>query len=181
VSLCRLYFTDRLRPESVSVLSALKKIGMQCRILSGDNKERTQAIGLACGLPPESVHASLFPEDKKNILEKYPDTCMLGDGANDSLSLEYAGVGIAVKGSVDLSLSHSDVYFTQGGLNPLLELIRISKKTRSVLIRNLSISLIYNLVGGTLALYGLINPMLAAVLMPISSLLVILSSVWEFR
>lgn len=179
--LCRLYFSDTLRPDSSNVVKTLKTSGIQCFILSGDTKERSIKTGLECNIDDENIHSSLFPEDKKNILEKYTNTCMLGDGANDSLSLQCANVGIAVKGSVDLSLSHSDVYFTRGGLMPLLDLINIAKKTRGILVRNLSISLVYNTIGGVLALSGFVSPMLAAILMPISSAVIILSCLWGFR
>ena len=106
---------------------------------------------------------------------------MIGDGANDALSLQAADVGIAVQGSVDISLTHSDVYFTQSGLSSLSRLIWLSKRTRTVLIRNLSLSLAYNFIGGALALGGFINPLLAAILMPISSAIIILSTIWGFR
>lgn len=179
--LCRLYFSDAIREESPAVVHTLQTSGMKCFILSGDTKARTIAAGLACNIGRENTYASLFPEDKKSILEKHPNSCMLGDGANDSLSLQHADVGIAVKGSVDLSLSHSDVYFTRGGLTPLLDLIHIAQKTRIVLVRNLSISLVYNTLGGVLALSGFVSPLLAAILMPISSAVIILSCLWGFR
>lgn len=106
---------------------------------------------------------------------------MIGDGANDSLSLQAADVGVAVKGSVDLSLTSADIYFTRGGLLPFFDLMSLAENTRRVLIRNLTISLIYNTIGGVLALSGFINPMMAAILMPLSSIAIILSSLWGYR
>ncbi|MNK12029.1 putative copper-importing P-type ATPase A [compost metagenome] len=180
-SLCRLYFTDSLRKEAPAALAVLKKRGLNMFLLSGDKKSRAQDIGQRCDIPKENIFAELFPEDKKQILEQYADTCMIGDGANDALALQLADVGIAVKGSVDLSLQHADVYFSRGGLNPLFTLLNLSERTQKVLVRNLSISLIYNITGGTLALLGFINPLMAAILMPISSALIILSTLWGFR
>jgi Cu2+-exporting ATPase/Cu+-exporting ATPase len=138
-------------------------------------------VAKSCGITVEHVAYELFPEEKKSIIEHFPNTCMIGDGANDSLSLQAADVGIAVKGSVDLSLQSADIYFTRGGLMPFLDLLKLAKRTRAVLSRNLSISLIYNVLGGAFALLGFINPMMAAILMPISSALIILSSLWGFR
>lgn len=180
-SISRLYFADALRNDSAESVRNLQKKGLQCFILSGDKKSRVLQTATECRIPKENVFAELFPEDKKEILSRYSNTCMIGDGANDSLSLQSADVGIAVKGSVDLSLHSADVYFTRGGLKPLFDLIHLAESTRHVLIRNLSISLIYNTVGGSLALLGFINPMMAAILMPISSIIIILSSLWGFR
>lgn len=181
VSLCRLYFVDTLRPDSARIVASLHKKGLNCFLLSGDKKNRVWSVAQACHIPKEQSYGELFPEDKSQILQGYKQTCMIGDGANDSLSLQKADVGIAVKGSVDLSLQSADIYFTRGGLAPLLDLIALAQQTRHVLIRNLAISLVYNTLGGVLALLGFINPMMAAILMPISSIVIILSSLWGFR
>lgn len=180
-SLCRLYFVDTLRPESSKIVQDLMASGLNCFLLSGDKKARVNSVAQACHIPAAQSFGELLPEDKATILQKYSDTCMIGDGANDSLSLQKANVGIAVKGSVDLSLQSADVYFTRGGLQPLLDLLKLARESRKVLIRNLSISLIYNSIGAILALFGFINPMMAAILMPISSFIIILSSLWGFR
>lgn len=180
-SLCRLYFTDQLRAESPQAIEELKKMGLETYLLSGDKKSRVLSTAASCGIVKENAHGELFPEDKKDILSRYQNTCMIGDGANDSLSLQTADVGIAVKGSVDLSLSSADIYFTRGGLTPLFDLFRIAHQTQRVLVRNLSISLIYNVIGGSLALLGFIDPMMAAILMPISSAIIIISSLWGFK
>ncbi|MEK2646054.1 heavy metal translocating P-type ATPase [Bdellovibrio sp. BCCA] len=180
-SVARIYFIDALRGDSRSSVQSLQRQNIECFLLSGDKKTRAQQAADACGISRENTYGELFPEDKKAILEKYTDTCMIGDGANDSLSLQSADVGIAVKGSVDLSLQSADIYFMRGGLSPLFDLMNLAKQTRRVLVRNLTISLVYNTLGGTLALMGFINPMMAAILMPLSSLAIILSSLWGFR
>lgn len=180
-SLCRIYFVDALRGESRSSVQKLQRQGIECFLLSGDKKIRALQTAAACGISKENTFGELFPEDKKNIIEKYSNTCMIGDGANDSLSLQIADVGIAVKGSVDLSLNSADIYFMCGGLSPLFDLRDLAQQTRRVLVRNLTLSLVYNTLGGALALFGFINPMMAAILMPLSSLAIILSSVWGFR
>lgn len=180
-SVARLYFTDQLREDSANLIQNLQQKNINCYILSGDKAAEVKNIANACGIPLANCHSELFPEDKRNIIQSYPHSVMLGDGANDSLSLKSATVGIAVKGSVDLSLQNADIYFSKSGLAPLLELLNLSIKTRQILVRNLAISLIYNSVGGTLALLGFINPMTAAILMPISSAIIIISSLWGFR
>jgi ATPase, P-type (transporting), HAD superfamily, subfamily IC/heavy metal translocating P-type ATPase len=180
-TLGRLYFEDAVRKDSAQVVHTLQKRGIQCFILSGDKKIRVLEVARQTGIAKENCHSDLYPEDKKSILIEYKNNCMIGDGANDALSLQAADVGIAVKGSIDLSLQNADVYFTRGGLTPMLELTSLAHCSRRVLVRNLGISLIYNFVGGVLALTGFINPMMAAILMPLSSGLIILSSLWGAR
>ncbi|HWU44093.1 MAG TPA: HAD-IC family P-type ATPase, partial [Bdellovibrio sp.] len=181
ISQCRLYFTDSLRTDSAQIVQELKNRNLNTFILSGDKKSRVAAIADSCGVAKDQSFGELFPEDKRDILCQYENTCMIGDGANDSLALKKADVGIAVKGSLDLSLQSADVYFTRGGLAPLLDLLQLGQHTRRVLVRNLTISLIYNFVGGVLALMGFINPMMAAILMPLSSFLIVLSSIGGLR
>jgi Cu2+-exporting ATPase/Cu+-exporting ATPase len=172
--MAHLFFEDPLRLESKEILGKLAQF--QLHILSGDKSPRVTKIASLCGIPEARCHAELSPENKLKEIQAAKHTCMIGDGANDSLALKAADVGIAVKGSVDLSLMSADVYFTRGGLQPLLELMQISKEARRTVRRNLVISLFYNGLGGALALGGFINPMMAAILMPISSVLIIISS-----
>ena len=179
--IARLYFTDALRADSSQAIQDLKQRDLSCYILSGDKKSRVLEVARQVGVAPAQAYGELYPEDKQAFVQKLTPSCMIGDGANDSLSLQSADVGIAVKGSVDLSLRHADVYLTRGGLAPFLEFIKLAETTQATLYRNLTLSLVYNLVGGLLALLGFISPMMAAILMPLSSLLVILSSLWGFR
>lgn len=169
-----LFFEDPLRQETPGILQHLKKYKMH--ILSGDKKNRVAKVAHLCRLPESSCHGELSPEQKLTFIQQSEKTCMIGDGANDSLALKAADIGIAVQGSVDLSLLSADVYFTRGGLEPLVELMDIAAQARKTVRRNLLISLLYNSIGGVLALMGFINPMVAALLMPVSSLLILFSS-----
>ena len=175
----RFYFIDQLRADSIETLSKLKTANLF--LLSGDSKAQARRVGEQCGLRPENTFGELSPERKWQIVKAAANTCMIGDGANDALALKSADVGIAVKGSIDLSLSSADVYFLRGGLSPLLQLIEIATSCRTTLRRNLVISLTYNTIGAILALGGFISPMVAAILMPLSSALLVLSSVWGLR
>jgi P-type E1-E2 ATPase len=95
---------------------------------------------------------------------------------NDAAALALADVGVAVLGGSGASIAAADVVLTREGVAPLLEIIRGSRRVLGVIGRNLAFSLLYNLASAGLALAGLVGPLLAAVLMPISSLTVILSS-----
>ena len=101
---------------------------------------------------------------------------MVGDGVNDAAALALADVGVAVLGGTGASIVAADVVLTREGVAPLLDLLRGARAVFRVIGRNLGLSLVYNAAGAALALLGLVGPLLAAVLMPISSLTVTLSS-----
>jgi len=169
-----LFFEDPLREESKEVLEKLNHFNLH--VLSGDKKQRVAKVASLCKIPEGQCFAEMAPEQKLNVIKASSHSCMIGDGANDALALKAADIGIAVKGSVDLSLMSADVYFTRGGLMPFYELLQIAASARKTVRRNLTISLVYNFIGGTLAMSGFISPMVAAILMPISSVLIIISS-----
>jgi P-type E1-E2 ATPase len=101
---------------------------------------------------------------------------MIGDGANDALALARARVGVAVQGSLEVSIRAADVVLLRSGLAPLLRLLTIARETRRVLHRNYAFSIAYNALGAYLALKGTIGPLFAAVVMPASAMTVFLSS-----
>lgn len=174
-----LFFSDPVREDSYEIVEELHALGLKTHILSGDRNDNAQKIADDLGV--HTAQGDLTPEDKWKVVSSQNRSCMIGDGANDALALKDAHVGIAVQGGVDLALSSAAVTFTRAGLSPLLELFRIAKKNRRTIVRNLTVSFIYNFVGGVLALLGLINPMMAAILMPVSSILIILSTLMGVR
>ena len=101
---------------------------------------------------------------------------MVGDGVNDAAALALADVGVAVQGGMGASIVAADIVLTREGVRPLLEIITGSRRLRAIVRRNVTFSLIYNVSVSALALAGLVGPLLAAVLMPLSSLTVVLSS-----
>jgi len=88
---------------------------------------------------------------------------------NDAAALAAADVGIAVHGGAEASLAAADVYIARPGLAPVVELVQVSRKAMHVIHRNLIISLSYNLLAGALAVGGWMTPMIAAIIMPVSS------------
>ena len=109
------------------------------------------------------------------------NSMMIGDGANDSLAFQKANVAVAVSGSVELAMHSADIYLLSEDLSKINDLFNISRRAVALIRRNLAISLVYNAIGGVAALAGWINPFVAAVLMPISSGFILISSWWEAR
>lgn len=179
--ICSLFFESPLDPKAKDIVEQLCKWKLDCHLVSGDHRAKAQAVGERCGIASQRVYGGLTPQGKRDLVMASSHSCMIGDGSNDALALQAATVGIAVKGSTYVNLQAADVYFTREGLQPLLDLFGLARQTKKVLIRNLSFALIYNLIGGTLALMGHVDPWLAAVLMPASSALIITSTLWGFR
>lgn len=178
---CRVYFKDHLRAESPAVVQSLLAEQKKVHLITGDKKRKALHVGEACGISTGDIYFELFPEDKKEIIARSSHALMIGDGLNDSLALSEADVGVAIKGSAELTLGTSDIIFLRGGLTPLAELFQISVSIQKTLQRNLTLSLIYNLIAGVLALLGFIDPLWAAVLMPASTFAVVLSTLWGFK
>lgn len=165
---------DTIRPDAVASISALKQLGWNVGILSGDHQSVVTAVAQEVGI--ESAWGALSPEDKLQIVRNGrvdEQVIMVGDGVNDSAALAAASVGVAVHGGAEVSLKAADVYITRPGLTPLVDLVRGGRRAVQILRTNFAASLTYNLFAVGLAMAGQINPLVAAILMPISSLTVL--------
>lgn len=172
--------TDQARPEAPQAVRDLADLGCRPFILSGDSAAVVARLGSELGLPPAACLASQGPEAKAARVGG-GRTLMVGDGANDALALRQAHVGLAMHGSMDLSLKAADIYLARPDLGAVADLVVLGRGTRRVLLRTFAVSIAYNAVGGVLALGGWINPLAAAVLMPLSSVSVLLLSAWGTR
>ncbi len=174
---------DALRPDALRTVSALRARGIDVRILSGDHPAVVAAIGDELGLPASVVHGGMTPEAKRDYVaglmaaSRTGAVVMVGDGVNDAAALALADVGIAVHGGMGAAIVAADVVFTSDGVLPVLQLIDGAQRLGRVVRRNIGFSLGYNAVVSALAIAGAIGPLAAAILMPLSSVTVALSSV----
>lgn len=171
---------DAIRPEAAETIGSLRSMGWRVGILSGDHPGVVASVGAALGLEPELTWGGCDPEAKLRVVGdmlKRGRVVMVGDGVNDAGALASATVGVAVHGGAEASMAAADVYLGSPGLVPILDLVGASRRTMRVIRRNLGFSLFYNVLAATLAMTGVLNPLIAAILMPVSSLTVLASSV----
>ncbi len=172
-TLAKFSFADQLRSDALTEIDALRQAGFRINILSGDRNAKVAALADALGLPADAAVAELTPREKAEWIARYDqgDTLMLGDGANDSLAFDQAlcrGTPVIHRGALT---QKADFYYLGrgiAGVRALFEVDAVRRKTQRVL---LWFSVLYNLGAVGLAVAGEMNPLLAAILMPVSSLL----------
>ena len=167
---------DPLREDAGAAVRSLKDAGWDVRILSGDHPDVVSAVARTLGIAPDHARGSATPEAKLQAVfesARHGTVAMVGDGVNDAAALAAATVGIAVRGGAEASMAAADVYLSQPGLMPIVDLVQASRRTLRVIRISLGASLLYNALAASLAVTGLINPLIAAILMPLSSLTVL--------
>jgi Cu2+-exporting ATPase len=172
-------FGDALRPDALPAMRALRARGWNLEILSGDDPAVVDTVARDLGVPPENVRGGASPEDKLAAIaaaERRGPVVMVGDGVNDAAAISRSSVGIGVRGGAEACLAASDVYLARAGVGALVELVDGAHRTLAHVRRGIAFSLVYNAVGATLAAGGIINPLIAALLMPASSLTVVLAA-----
>ena len=168
---------DRLRDDAAHFVRTLARRGAGVYLFSGDHPAAVAVVARALGLAPERALGSITPEDKRARVEALQAqgrvVMMVGDGVNDAAALRQADVGVAVGGGTTASLIAADVFLTRPGLAPVAALLVGADQTMRTIRGALALSLLYNVAGTAAAMAGLVTPLVAAVAMPVSSLLVV--------
>jgi Cu2+-exporting ATPase len=167
-----LELTERLLEDSAPSLARLRARGLAVELLSGDDQARVGAMAQRLGLPPDAARGGCSPEAKALAVAERP-TLMLGDGLNDGAALRAALAGGTPAWERSVVADLADFNFASASLAWLPELFDTGDALRRVLWGNLAFALVYNLALLSLALRGAFSPLLCAVTMPASSLLVI--------
>jgi Cu2+-exporting ATPase len=175
VTVARIAFRETLRPEARAEVARLQAAGVRVHIASGDARDKVLAVAAALGVAPDDAHAELSPEGKAALVLRLgrEHTLVLGDGINDARAFEVALVAGTPAIDRPTLPARADFVLLGHGVGPLAELVGIARKTRAVSHTNLVIASLYNVLGLTAGLLGWLSPLVAAVAMPLSSLLVI--------
>lgn len=176
-----LYFAETISQEAIRVVRRFHKQNFDVKMLTGDARGRAIEVAKTLGIRPAYVFSEQSPASKKETIIRENPCLYVGDGLNDLQALQEAQVSFAVRGPFEATMQVSDVYAPQKNLSALLEIFEISTKVHATLKMNLLFAIFYNVTGGILALLGFVNPLVAAVLMPMSSLIMTTHTVWRLK
>ena len=171
--------SDTVRQESAGVIDGLKKLQVQPVLLTGDNEKAASFIGNQLAI--DDIHAHCLPEDKLKWIASYQkqqeNVCMIGDGINDAPALKKADVGIAMGGiGSDIAIDAADIAIIDDKIEQLPHLIALSRRMMLVIKCNLTFSMGLNFVAILLAITGMINPIMGALIHNTGSVLVIINA-----
>ena len=169
---------DTIKPEAREAVRSLRAEGVEVVMLTGDNARTAAAIGRA--LEIDRVIADVLPSDKARVIKELQQAgkvvAMVGDGVNDAPALATADIGIAIGSGSDVAKETGGIILVRSDVRDVVTGIRLSRATMRTIKRNLFWAFIYNAIGVPIAAFGLLNPIIAAAAMALSSLSVIVNS-----
>ncbi len=170
----RFRFDDRVRSDAGDVVAALRSRGYRLALLSGDRIAVVERIAREVGI--ETWRAELKPTDKIAWLDQRAaegrKVLMIGDGLNDAPALAAAHASMSPASAADISQRAADFIFQGEKLAPILDAISTAKQARSMALQNFAVALVYNVICVPLAMAGMVTPLIAAIAMSTSSILV---------
>jgi Cu2+-exporting ATPase len=178
-------FVDEVKETSAKAVAEMKQMGLDVYMLSGDNPERAGKVAAKVGI--DNVISGVLPGDKQNYVKKLQSegkkVAMVGDGINDSPALALADLSVAMGDGTDIAMNAAMVTIVTSDLEKIPQLIKLSRRTFKIIKENLFWAFIYNILAVPIAagaLYPIngfmLNPMVAAACMAMSSVCVVLNS-----
>ena len=169
---------DRAKSDAREAIAALKGMGIDVVLLTGDNERAAHSIAAEVGI--DRVIANVLPEDKVSVIRDLMAagsvTGMVGDGINDAPALTVADVGIALGTGTDVAIESADITLVSGELLAVVRAVKLSRATFLKIRQNLFFALVYNVVAIPLAVLGLLHPLIAEAAMAFSSINVVLNA-----
>jgi len=166
---------DKLREDAPQLVNELRAAGIGMTLLSGDRKAVAESIARQLG--GMDVIAEVLPQDKDQEIQRLQQrgevVAMVGDGVNDAPALIRADVGIALGSGTDVSVESADIVLMHNELDKVRLATLLSRRTLLTIKQNIGLSFMYNLIMVPLAMMARVDPLVAAITMPISSLVVI--------
>lgn len=168
-------FADALRPDTRETIAKIKALGLTPILLSGDRGEVASRVGQDLGI--ETALGDLTPVDKYNYMEalraKGRKVLMVGDGLNDAPTLVGADVSMSPSSAIDMAQNAADIVFMGDKLGAIVEAYQVSRFAQKLVKENLWLAVLYNVIAVPVAVAGLVTPLIAAIAMSSSSLVVI--------
>ncbi len=176
--------TDTLRDDSASMINHIKELGIQPVLLTGDHENAAGSIARQLGIT--EYRSDCLPEDKLEYISasqnEAADVCMIGDGINDAPALKKANVGIAMGGiGSDIAVDAADIALVDDEIKELPHLLALSKKMMVTITCNLTFSMLLNFAAIALAITGILNPVVGALVHNAGSVVVIVNSALLLR
>ncbi len=175
---------DQIKPEAAHLIKSLKAQQITPVMLTGDNPQSAQVVAHQLGI--DEVHAGLLPEDKAKLVQQYQadgsHVMMIGDGVNDAPSLARADIGVAIGSGTDVAIDSADVVLVKSNPNDVVDFLALARQTTRKMAQNLWWGAGYNVItiplaAGILAPLGFIlNPMVGAVVMSLSTIIVAINA-----
>jgi P-type Cu+ transporter len=174
ILLAQIEIDDEIKPQAATLIGDLKKMGITPVLLSGDKQSRCQKVAKAIGIT--EVHGEKLPAEKLTVIDIYKKkgkTIMVGDGVNDAPALTKADVGISMNDSSQVAIQSARVILLNTDLHSLVKFLQIARHTLVTIKQNLFWAFAYNIVAIPLAAFGYLSPMIGALTMAFSDVVVI--------
>ncbi len=169
---------DIVRPESAQAIAMLRELGLRPLMLTGDAEGPARAVAATLGI--DDVVSDVFPQDKQRVVRELMEAgevvAMAGDGVNDAPALVTADLGIAMGTGTDVAAEAADITLVTPDPRAIADAIRLSRRTLRTIQGNLVWAFGYNVAAIPLAVLGLLNPLIAAAAMGLSSIFVVTNS-----
>ncbi|MDX2377716.1 heavy metal translocating P-type ATPase [Microbacterium sp. LRZ72] len=169
---------DAVKPTSGEAIERFRALGLRPVLLTGDSEGTARHIAASVGI--DEVHAAVTPAGKLDVVRGLQEegrvVAMVGDGVNDAAALAAADLGLAMGGGTDAAIAASDITVVSGDLLVVADAIRLARRTLGTIKGNLFWAFAYNVAAIPLAMLGLLNPLVAAAAMALSSVFVVTNS-----